>query len=287
MKYTNYMLCFLLCIPLMGRSVEGYSAFVFLDYKYFQADTSSLPSCIKKLSHGGIKGVRSFAGARRYVKTLVLPSGEKTYLFQVGASIGCNRNEPVSMKYYSESCILVASFPQNFSMNKGFIPVVANGYLPADFPEARVGEYPKYFASLLDRKVRNVVKSNSRPVDPFPVQKTYFISGMHDNVFNAKPGDFFTISTKEGLIHYRAKKLHANYKLVPQLTTIFIDAQCRVPPCFTIERKILVYYNDQLHRFIDIRNDSLMISKAKVQDVNTPNLEVPIVWKKAYGITPK
>ena len=257
------------------------------DLEYLQTDTAALPSCVKALNHGGIRGIRSFAGARRYVKTFFLPNGEKTYLFQSSASIGCNRNEPASMKYYSGSCLLIASFPQNFSMNKGFRPLVAPGYMPADFPEARAGEYPQYFALLLDRKDENVIKSSARPVDPFPVQKRYIINNISENILNAKPGDFFTISTKQGLIHSRAKKILTSYKLVPQLTTILTEAQCKVPPCFKIERKILVYYNEHLHRFIDIRNNSLMISQAKFENANTPTQAVPIAWKKAYGINAK
>jgi hypothetical protein len=201
-----YISFFLMATLAFVHSEERVGIPALPDLQYNQSDTTTLPSCIKALNHGGIMGIRSFAGARRYVKTYMLPNGEKTYLFQAGASIGCNRNEPASVKYYSGSCLLIASFPQNFSMNKGFRPMVAPGYLPEDFPEARAGEYPQYFALLSDRKVENVVKSSARPVDPFPVEKRYIIDGISDNLLKAKSGDSFTISTKQGLIHSRAKK---------------------------------------------------------------------------------
>lgn len=251
-------------------------------------DSTILPECIKKLTGPGKKSIRSSLGAKQYRKTHTLKNGKKLYVFSSQASIGCHINEPAGTKYYNDSCKMVASFPANFSIKKGFRPFVAAGYNPDDFPEALLGDYPAYFINQEKAKTAvKIIKSNAPAKDPFPVEKEYKVIVVDDDVLNLKKGDFLKISTKNGLKHYRNNKLLNNYKLIPQLTTILIEAQCRVPPCFTTETKVLVYYMDQVKRFIEIRNNTLMVSTSLHQHANSPTQNIALSWKAAYGLNAK
>jgi hypothetical protein len=250
------------------------------------SDSAVLPECIKKLSSPPVKGIRSSLGAKQYRKTHTLGNGKKLYVFSSQASIGCNINEPAGTKYYNDSCKMVASFPANFSIKKGFKPFVAAGYKPGDFPEAAQGDYPAYFANQEKVKTaKRIVVSDAKPKDPFPVEKEYKVIGVEDDVLNLKKGDALRISTKNGLKHYRNNKLLNNYKLIPQLTTVMIEAQCRVPPCFTTETKVLVYYLDHVKRFVEVKNNTVLISTTLHEDAVTPTKEIKLSWKAAYGLS--
>lgn len=252
------------------------------------ADSVVLPECIKKLSAPPGKGIRSSLGAKKFRKIHTLENGRILYVFHSQPSIGCHINEPASTKYYNDSCKLVASFPHNFSSKKGFKPFVAAGYAPADFPEAAAGDYPAYFANLEKEKTAiRVIKNDAKPKDPFPIEKTFSVMLVQENVMDLKKGDVLKVSTKAGLKHYRDNKLLNQFKLIPQLTTIRVEAKCKVPPCFVTETNALVYYMGAIKRFIEIRNNTFMISAGEYQDAVSPAANIQLSWQKAYGLNAK
>ncbi|HVK46817.1 MAG TPA: hypothetical protein VM488_03220 [Pseudobacter sp.] len=253
-----------------------------------QADSVVLPECIKKLTAPPGKGIRVSFGAKQFRRVHTMENGKTLYVFHSRPSIGCHINEPASTKYYNDSCKMVASFPAKFSMKQGFKPFVAAGYKPEDFPEAAQGDYPAYFAKQEKAKTENrILVSDAKPKDPFPVEKEYTITGVKEDVLNWRKGDVVRISTKNGLKHYRNNKLMNNYKIVPQLTTTRVEAQCRVPPCFTTITKVLVYYMDGIKRFVEIRNNGFMISAEQHESAPAPAKNIDLSWKTAYAVSTK
>lgn len=252
---------------------------------HLYADTSGLPECIKKLIKPATKGIRASSGARQYQKMYTLANGKKVYAFYAQPSIGCNINEPASVKYYDESCKLAASFPLDFSLKKGFKPYISADYQPEDFSESAQGEYPLYFANLKKNPaVKTIVVNNPKPKDPFPVEKTFKIGKADNQLLNFKTGDVIRVSTKSGLKHYRNQKLLNNYKLIPQQTIITVEAKCKVPPCFKTETNELVYYLGAASRFIDIRGGQLLTSALTYQDNTQPTIAKKLQWKTAYQL---
>ncbi len=245
-----------------------------------KADSSTLPTCIQKLNRPGSSGIRSYSGGSRYTGMYKLNNGRSVYSFRTEASIGCNRNEPASSKYYSDSCELVASFPIKFSIKQGFKPFVADGYQVADFRESSQGDYPAYFAE--EEKI--VAEKKRSPQDPFPKEKSFKIVKVTDDVFSFKRGDVIKIHTKSGLWHFPPKGTLKKFKIVPQLAVTKIEAKCKVPPCFTTEKKELVYFAGSIQRFIKIEQDVLFISTTKQPDANTPTKAIELKWKPAYDL---
>lgn len=250
------------------------------------SNTVVLPDCIKKLTAPPAKVIRTSIGARQFRRTHTLVNGQQLFVFNAHPSIGCHINEPASTKYYSDNCKLVASFPNNFSIKKGFTPFIAPGYKPEDFPEAAQGDYPAYFTNLEKAAAnRRVIYSDAKPVDPFPMEKVYKVTHVDENPLTVEKGDALRISTKAGLKHYRNNKLVNTYKLVPQLSTIKVDAQCRVPPCFTTVTKVLVYYMEGIKRFVAVRNNTLLISVDEHHGALTPTKIIELTWRPAYGLS--
>lgn len=277
MKKYSFFFSFFVCC------VSGFAA-----TSIQQADSVVLPECIKKLTAPPGKGIRVSFGAKQFRRVHTLESGKILYVFHSQPSIGCHINEPASTKYYNDSCKMVASFPAKFSIKQGFKPFVAVGYKPEDFPEAAQGAYPAYFAKQGKAKTENrIVVSDAKPKDPFPVEKEYTITGVKEDVLNWRKGDVVRISTKNGLKHYRNNKLMNNYKIVPQLTTTRVEAQCRVPPCFTTITKVLVYYMDGIKRFVEIRNNGFMISAEQHESAPGPAKNIDLSWKTAYAVSAK
>jgi|GEM_PF-4224277 len=128
-----------------------------------------------------------------------------------------------------------------------------------------------------------------KPRDPFPAEKQFSISSvfLQDSLLQFQKGDVIRISTKSGLKHYRNKRLLNVYKIIPQLAIITIQPQCRVTPCPPMDIKALVYYLGNAERFIDIRNNALLISEDTYTDANTPTTALRLKWKKAYGFVSK
>lgn len=251
-------------------------------------DSVVLPDCIKKLTAPPGKVIRASIGAKQFRKVYRLENGSVLYVLHSQASIGCNMNEPASTKYYNDSCKMVASFPTKFSIKQGFKPFVAAGYKPGDFPEAAQGDYPAYFAGLQKEKTANkIIVSDTKPTDPFPAEKEFTVVSMDENILDLKKGDVIKISTKNGLKVYRNKKLLNNYKLVPQLTTIKIEAKCKVPPCFITLTKALVYHMESVKRFVEIRNNAFMISATQYAATPSPTDNIELSWKMAYGLASK
>ncbi|RYY16513.1 MAG: hypothetical protein EOO04_26840 [Chitinophagaceae bacterium] len=244
------------------------------------ADTTKLPDVIQQLDRPGNKGIRSYSGAHRYKSTYQTPDGTTLYYFSTEASIGCNRNEPASSKYYNDSGKLVASFPRQFSMKQAFKPFIAPGYKPADFSESAKGEYPEYFAmkaTLLEEKKK-------APADPFPQERSFTITAVLDNSLPFKAGELLKIHTKTGLWYFPKKGSHVQYKIIPQLSVRKSQTQCRVPPCPVIETKELVYFMATAQRFIRIANNQFFISTTKYPDANTPAKAIEIKWKTAFEL---
>ncbi|QEC42588.1 hypothetical protein [Pseudobacter ginsenosidimutans] len=255
------------------------------DGNLLNSDSVVLPECIKKLTAPPGKVIRASIGAKQFRKTYTMENGKILYVLHSQASIGCNMNEPASTKYYNDSCKMVASFPTRFSIKQGFKPFVAAGYKPDDFPEAAQGDYPEYFANLKKEKTTNkIIVSDAKPTDPFPVEKEFTVIGVDDNVLDLKKGDIVRISTKNGLRIFRNDKLLNNYKLVPQLSTIKIEAKCKVPPCFTTLTKALVYHMGGIKRFVEIRNNAFMISATQYADAPSPTRSIELSWRIAYAL---
>lgn len=256
------------------------SLLVFCSIGNAKADSSTLPACIKKLDRPGSSGIKSYNGGSRYTGMYQLKNGKALFSFRTEASIGCNRNEPASAKYYNDSCKLVASFPIKFSITQGFKPFVADGYLAADFRESSQGDYPAYFA----KEEKLAAEKKATPQDPFPKEKSFKITSVTDDVFSFKKGDVIKIHTKSGLWHFPPKQSFKKYKIIPQLALTKIEAKCRVAPCFTTEKKELVYFAESIQRFIKIEQNILFISTTKQPDANTPTKAIELKWEPAYDL---
>lgn len=270
-------------LPLFGCFVIFYSInkicygnisktyFSFNTYR-LSNDSNSIPECIKKLSKPGSKGIRSSIGSLRYIKKLTLKDGRTLYSFRVNASIGCHINEPECTKYYDDSCKLVARFPIKFSIKQGFKPFIASGYGVTDFEETSKGDYHAYFAkpetTIIENK-KTAIKI--RPSYPFPVEKYFLINLVKQPVLDFKQGDVISVSTKNGLKHYRNKKLLNTFKIIPQL--------------IVGENRFVYFFND-MQRLIDVQNNTLLISTA-IFNYNDTNLKGGnILWKSALMLIP-
>ena len=269
----------LITVVLVTFYVEVYSGII-NNYTYFTIignnkpynDSNLLPSCIKALSKPASKGIRSSIGSLRYVKKHILKDGRMLYAFQSNASIGCHVNEPESTKYYNDSCKLVAWFPMRFSIKQGFKPFIAAGYTITDFGETSKGDYPAYFATLEKTIAANkIAASKIRPPDPFPVENFFKINVVKEQILDFKKGDVLSISTKNGLKHYRNKKLLNTYKIIPQLIS---------------DENRFVYFLENAQRLIDIQNNILLFSTSTFKDANSGNIEVKILWKSAFLLSP-
>lgn len=247
-------------------------------------DSTPVPGCIKKLSGPGKKGIRSYSGGLQYTGIYKLNNGKHLYAFRNEASNGCNLNEPAGNKYYNDSCKLVAKFPGKFSIKHGFKPFIAAGYVPADFVETTKGDYPLYFENL----ERSTTEKNKTTAvkDPFPTERSFTIAKVENDLLYFKTGDVIKIHTKTGLWHFRNKKLLTQYKIVPQLAIIKQIVICKQAPCPTVETKQLVYFMGASERFIDIRNNALVVSATKQKDANTPTTAIDISWQRAYRLKP-
>lgn len=131
---------------------------------------------------------------------------------------------------------------------------------------------------------RNVPKY-AQPKDPFPTEKSFKIDSAVADVFKFKKGDVIRISTKNGLKHYRNKKLVNTYKLIPQQGIVMIQPNCLRPPCPPIESTKLIYYLGAHSRFIDVRGNKLLISSDSFTAANTPDTPIKPDWKIACHIT--
>ncbi|MET0462981.1 MAG: hypothetical protein ABW007_07500 [Chitinophagaceae bacterium] len=147
-------------------------------------------------------------------------------------------------------------------------------------------------AALLSRKYLTVVEVDTtgkqfRPPDRFPVEKQFRIVSEEKEfqLPGFKKGDVIRISTKNGLKHYRNKRLLNTYKIVPQPTIIKIQPQCKVAPCPPIDSPVLVYHMGHAERYIDIRNNSLLISDSTYKDPDPSTKALRIKWRKAYGLS--
>ncbi len=128
-----------------------------------------------------------------------------------------------------------------------------------------------------------------RPQDRFPVEKQFrIVSEEKENQLTGfKKGDLIRISTKNGLKHYRNKRLLNTYKIIPQPAIITIQPQCRVAPCPPVDMQTLVYYMGHAERYIDIRNNALLISDSTYKDPGNSTNALRLKWKKAYGLGSK
>ncbi|MCG2618139.1 hypothetical protein LZZ85_27800 [Terrimonas sp. NA20] len=128
-----------------------------------------------------------------------------------------------------------------------------------------------------------------RPPDRFPVEKQFQVlsEDKEHRLPDVRKGDVIRISTKNGLKHYRNKRLLNTYKIIPQPATITIQPQCKVAPCPPIDTQVLVYYMGSAERYIDIRNNSLLISDSSYKDQDTSKKALRLKWKKAYGLGSK
>lgn len=240
-------------------------------------DTTELPICIQKLNSPGVKGIRSFRGARTFIKIYTTKRGQRLYAFRTEASIGCNRNEPAGTTYYNDSCKSVAWFINKFSIKQGFKPHIAAPYLHSDFEESTKGDYPAYFEQL-EKTAKETVR------DPFPKEKSFTIGKVENAFLDFQKGDLIRIHTKSGLWHYRNKKLLNNYKIVPQLTTITIQPQCKVAPCPAFDQKTLVYFVNAAERFVNVQNSYFLISKNTQKDATTPTKSINIEWIRSFEL---
>jgi hypothetical protein len=246
------------------------------------ADSLNLPSCIAKLNKPGSKSIRFYSGGHKFQRIYTLEDGRVLYAFLSEASIGCNSNEPASTKYYNDSCKLVAKFPLKFSIKQAFKPFFANGFKPENFEESKRGDYVEYFANLKEQS--NGKTEFNRVYDFLQNEKSFTIKKVFNDVLKFKVGDIVKADKKSGLRHYRNGKLINNYKIIPQLTTIRTQPQCRVAPCPPIETKTIVYYLETTKRFINFSFNALMMSVNAEEYPNTPNKSINIAWEKAYDL---
>lgn len=126
-----------------------------------------------------------------------------------------------------------------------------------------------------------------RPQDPFPSEKEFKITSEDKahQLLDFRKNDVIRISTGNGLKHYRNKRLLNTYKIIPQLAVITIQPQCRVAPCPPVDTKVLVYYMGAAERFINIRNNALLISADTHKDADSPTTALRLAWKRAYVLT--
>jgi hypothetical protein len=236
-------------------------------------DTGHIPECIKKLSKSSSKGIRSSIGSLQYVKKYTLKDGRTLYTFQSNASIGCHVNEPECTKYYNDSCKMVAKFPMRFSIKQGFKPFIAAGYAITDFEETSKGDYPAYFAVLEKATEENkIAAGKTKPAYPFPVEKYFTIALVKEAVLDFKKGDVISVSTKNGLKHYRNKQLLNTFKIIPQLM---------------VAENRFVYLLGDMQRLIDVQNDTLFLSTVTFNNNDTNLKGGNILWKSALLLTKK
>ncbi len=138
---------------------------------------------------------------------------------------------------------------------------------------------------------REVLKNDTtgrpfRPQDPFPVERQFRITseGKAAPLADLKKGDVIRISTKNGLKHFRNKRLLNTYKIIPQPAVVTIQPQCRVAPCPPVEIQVLVYYMGYTQRYIDIRNNALLVSDSSYKDPDPSKNALRLKWESAYGL---
>ena len=128
-----------------------------------------------------------------------------------------------------------------------------------------------------------------RPQDRFPVERQFMITSedKEHRLADLKKGDVIRISTKNGLKHYRNKKLLNTYKIIPQPAIVTIQPQCRVAPCPPVDIQVLVYHLGHAGRYIDIRNNLLLVSDSIYKDPDPSRNALRLKWESAYGLNSK
>ncbi|MBO9657997.1 MAG: hypothetical protein J7527_04155 [Chitinophagaceae bacterium] len=134
---------------------------------------------------------------------------------------------------------------------------------------------------------KDTVGKPFRPQDPFPVERQFRIvsEDKDHHLPGFKKGDMLRISTKNGLKHYRNKQLLNTYKIIPQPAVVTIQPQCRVAPCPPVDMQVLVYYMGQAQRYIDIRNNALLVSDSSYKDPDPSKNALRLKWISAYGLS--
>ncbi|MCH5715230.1 hypothetical protein [Niabella hibiscisoli] len=117
-----------------------------------------------------------------------------------------------------------------------------------------------------------------KPGDPFWEEKTFVIGDVTNSLLPFKKGDVIKVDRKNGLSHYRNKKLLNQYKIIPQSVTRKQDIVCRQPPCPPIITQRTIYFIGAWERFIDIGYNKLLISKNKYKDANAVTQVVNNFW---------
>ncbi len=220
---------------------DGYSATDFIEarspmYSSRIRIEKKVPACISSaiarpdsLLTAGISSVQEMS-----------MNGKTVYYFQSASINKKNCADCATIfTYYDSTC----SQPIRFSVG-GFAGVVA----PAGFTK-------KDYA---DKKLIRVLWSAPMPkkpaANPFPAPVTFTITQTYDTGINLfLKNDQLTISTAEGLYHYRDGKLLNRYKIIPQQIKQLITTTCLIPPCPVRQEEKVVYYLEPFRRYIDIR----------------------------------
>lgn len=254
---------------------EGYAAGEFLEshqqvFKIQLMKTKPLPACIAAVI---AKPDSLKAAGIEYVWEILI-GGRNLFYFEKQTAENKNcRDCATQFAYYDSVCSIAATFSVG-----GIAGITASaGFTKKDYSDRRVVR--NLWSSANKMQGASMPSSAVKKAqDPFPNPVNFIVTTTYNKALKIfKAGDKLTISTAEGLYHYRNNKLVNQYKIIPQKIKQTFTMRCIKAPCpapTTIER--IVFYLESYKKYVDIQNGSLLFSKNKYDSfIKAASIEEP------------